>query len=53
MTLQEAYTILDNFVKDNEVWSAVIFVAVAFWATFIFCLIFNRKALVEELEWHR
>jgi hypothetical protein len=52
MTPQEIYTTLDSFVTAHPIWSAVIIVAVLFWLVFIIALIVNRKALIEELEWH-
>ena len=53
MTPQEIYTNLDNYVTAHPIWSAVLIVATSFWIIFIITLIFNRKALIEELEWHR
>ena len=52
-TLTNIYNIVSNFIEANPIWSAVIIVAVLFWLIFIITLIVNRKALIEELEWHR
>lgn len=48
MTPQEAYTTIDNFVRTNEVWSAVIAVIVLFWIIIGVCYLLNSKLIVQE-----
>ncbi len=52
-TLTNIYNVLDSFVTAHPIWSAVIIVAVLFWLIFIITLIVNRKAIVEDLDWHK
>ena len=51
-TLTNIYNVLDNYVKEHEILAPIIFVAVVFWVIFIVTLIVNRKALIQDLDWH-